>query len=636
MYAKDFIYKLQRTRDEASKELELLLRKISEDKDPEVSTECRLLLLFVSDFLPYAACRDCFARSLQRTRRNEMFTFHRDRERPLPLSQAHELLLWLSLGASYTGMVVFVFVYGSMASARAQQTALGAFLLWIFTDPLMVKSLSVFLQHVCVQSLLSDYVRRALRYVERHIHDYSAMSGGSGPSNEREFNACHYYFVSHQFIQSMREEDAVNTTELNAAVDLISAFKSSVSSYDAHPIASAPIMSKIVATSGVALISASSLWGRYVPAYVHDCVVETLSVLLTFCIVISHLLLFEQSPVFAFIPLLIILSLLVVLVYLYLNSDRPRQYTDHSKLVIPEPTDSDVPLFTDVRHLIVPEKRNLKLFDDAYIFITGWFRRTLNIVRGSSRRRVAIQDHVVSEFSQILQPSSSITAIEFDGDGDVRKSKEVGMPLVKSEMDINGQAPIDIMELDTYALGTEKLVNHIGNGKVVVREGPRKTNLSSEIDESKDEIFAGPSLYSACSRVSAKSASSSATGDDISVLKDLDFWKMKRKHVEIKITRKDKKKNRKRDKSTRVESNHTLSRVESGRATKRGIDKIPEYYEMIADKPTANGTPNSDGKVKVSLADLFAPLGDVRAETEAAYMDINWDGDGFDIEHWQK
>ena len=168
LFEKDYVFKLQRARDRASAELESIRREANDEKD----MESRLLLLFVSDFLPYEVCRDCFAHCIHHS---EVFIFHRNENDATVLSRRLQLRLWLLLGFVYTGMVIFVFVYGSMAtSGYAQQTALGAFLLWIFADGVMVKTLSVFLKHVCVQSLLSGYVRGALRYVEQHIYDYSS------------------------------------------------------------------------------------------------------------------------------------------------------------------------------------------------------------------------------------------------------------------------------------------------------------------------------------------------------------------------------------------------------------------------------------------------------------------------------
>ena len=632
VFEKDYIYKLQRARDRTSSEFEFFRRE-----SDEMSMESRLLLLFVSDFLPYEVCRECFAHSLQRTRRNDVFIFHRVENDTTRLSPRLQLLLWLLLGFVYTGMVIFVFVYGSMAtSAHAQQTALGAFLLWIFADALIVKTISVFLKHVCVQSLLSGYVRGALRYVEQHIHDYSAMPGDGSPSGDKDLNSCQYFFVSHQTIQLIKEEHEGSALKLNSVMNLITAFQSSVASYDVHPINTVPILSNILATSGVALMSMTSLWCRYLPTFAHDCVVETAAVLLTFCIVLLHLLLFEQSPVFAFIPLLIVLSLLTILVYFHFKNNRPRQYSDSTKLVIAEPADSERPLFSDERHLALieyQEKRNAERLEFANMSIVCYIRRTVNAMQCRSHRKVVVQDHVVSEFSQILHPHSSITAIEFDVEGNVQKSEEGGTSKEDNDANTNTIKPSLSVEVDVSAEEKEKDDRNAGIG---VQVGPSKAYLSTGIDDSKDEIFAGQSLYSASSRFSAKSASSSATWDDISVLKDLDFWKMKRKQVEIKATKKNKRKHRGKD---RKESNHVLSTPSSDRrTTKLSKGTIPEYYEMVEDKPPANSVAKTDGKLKLSLADLFSSMDGGREETEAAYMDINWDEheDGFDIEHWQK
>jgi len=678
IFTKDYIYRLQLSHhytDHLCRNIDL----IGCTKKKLNLLKSKILVSFLRDFLPNELHKKAFDLAISR-HNNE-----NDSKENQQLTTNQNRMIWSCIAFVFVGIMVGVFVFGSIRRTFFQQAVLISFIIWVVADIVIIQPLILFLKHICMQSILNGSVQTAFKYVQYHFNNNANNYTGNNDDiddksrdiysecknndhSEVAFNACKHYFVAHRIIHEMKR---VNCPVNDRWIQAVESFTSSIVVYNRNMIDSMHEWWNILPflTLPMALI-----WNKIFPQNIRNIVLELTSIVVSFLIILLHIKLYSAMLVYAFLPAIGLISIFFLISFtkyityahndmdskmfceesLYENASRKktkhsiranqivsnavlwfkslarkcfRHRNRRSTVFVEELMFSNVAI-TKMSSMASLEEGNYESPRDDYEQEDGdlevnFEQEELACERVNEKERLN-----VGYEESVAQFQNSSTLLYSDNTNEVN-NYELDLSVSVGEHDITSIEQLDssvvllVDECDmNFNVTTEPVTVSLDTDKI------------DEIDKSKDpEVEAAHLNANLTSPVLADttfisnnftldSQASVIDDDSVSIQKDLDFFVGNKKGK--------KKGKMKAEKSLEVKKKKTPTSKSNKKPGKR--DKTVEVPLLVI-PTTAPKQEEIQAVQKLTLSDLFADE-TIHADVEAAYdMNIDWNS-SFDINHW--
>lgn len=286
------LHDLQEIRSKQASEL----RRFRNENFSEQQIGRRLLFLFQLDLLPGVQGRILEAKA------------NRDQQKRSSVEWSTKIAVWLIVGLMDIGMLFFIFLFALTQDYHRQNAWFLSFVMWLVVEVCLSSTNTVIVTHMVIPTIIMKDINVIKKRLVDNIRDYqSSLTADSKKKRKKEeetnkFNAADYLFVSNRLAKSypdMKESQIITMfstpwprVSYQRVHDETKGYNQSFKAF------------KRAAVTVLVLILSNLVT---IPTSVQDVFTDLVVNVVLFYIILFHIQLYEIFPLFAFLPLILLL-----------------------------------------------------------------------------------------------------------------------------------------------------------------------------------------------------------------------------------------------------------------------------------------------------------------------------------------